>query len=351
MDHTRQEIESLARRLYGAHPERGVTPNRSLRVHDLTRMTDGWETDVYALSVVAENPAGRQVSDELILRVYQGQGATSKAQREFATMAHLYEVGYPVPQVLLLEATDGLLGKPVMIMERIAGQSLGSILACSDQATRLTLLQKFSAMLHRLHQLDWGCFPSVILPDGTQDTGEIFWDMLDHWEAQLAGVGTKGFNSTISWLRDHLSELEFGVPSPVHLDYHPHNVLVRDDGRWFVIDWTNAAISDYRLDLAWTLVLIGSYSSWEIARYLLQAYERCADHVVDAVDDFIVAACLRRLGTIIVSLEMGAKHLGMRQGAEVMMKDIRHIRRVYALLQERADVSIADVEDLLTTST
>jgi aminoglycoside phosphotransferase (APT) family kinase protein len=133
------------------------------------------------------------------------------------------------------------------------------------------------------------------------------------------------------------------------MDYHPHNVLVRDDGRAFVIDWPNAAISDYRLDLAWTLVLMGCHGNPDVAHHVLQAYEQSSGHAVEQLAFFEVAACLRRLISIVVSLRAGAEQLGMRPGAETMMKNVSHIENVYALLRDRAAVSIRDVDDLLSS--
>ncbi len=50
---------------------------------------------------------------------------------------------------------------------------------------------------------------------------------------------------------------------PVHWDYHPGNVLLRDDSSAVVIDWTQIDVSDPRFDLAWTLLLVSSYEGAE----------------------------------------------------------------------------------------
>jgi hypothetical protein len=63
-----------------------------------------------------------------------------------------------------------------------------------------------------------------------------------------------------------------------------------------------------------------------------------------------VAACLRRLGSIVLSLSEGPEKLGMRPGAEAKMKDLKHIECVYTLLRNRTGLSIAAVEELLAAN-
>jgi aminoglycoside phosphotransferase (APT) family kinase protein len=133
------------------------------------------------------------------------------------------------------------------------------------------------------------------------------------------------------------------------MDYHPYNILLRCDGAAFVIDWTSAQVSDYRLDLAWTLLLMSTYGNPEARDLVLREYERIAGHEAEQIEFFEVAACLRRLVTIHISLSAGAETMGMRAGAEDAMADSDHIAKVYALLQERTGIRIAEIEQLLAT--
>jgi aminoglycoside phosphotransferase (APT) family kinase protein len=133
------------------------------------------------------------------------------------------------------------------------------------------------------------------------------------------------------------------------MDYHPYNILLRSDGAAFVIDWTSAQVSDYRLDLAWTLLLMSTYGNPEVRDLVLREYERIAGHEAEQIEFFEAAACLRRLVTIHISLSAGAEKLGMRAGAEAMMADVDHITSVYAVLRERTGIRITKIEELLST--
>jgi aminoglycoside phosphotransferase (APT) family kinase protein len=124
--------------------------------------------------------------------------------------------------------------------------------------------------------------------------------------------------------------------------------LLRNDGVAFVIDWTNVAVSDRRVDLAWTLLLMSTYGSAEPRKLVLGEYGRIAGAKIEQIEFFDVMACLRRLATIMISLGSGADRLGMRPGAEAMMKNASHIEKVYRLLCERTGLTIEKVEDLLS---
>ena len=115
-----------------------------------------------------------------------------------------------------------------------------------------------------------------------------------------------------------------------------------------VIDWTALEISDSRFDLAWTLLLVSTYEGEEWRDLVLQEYERLAGIRVEQIAYFDVAACARRLSSIVISLSEGPEKLGMRPGAVTMMKQqMGSIKRVYDLLQERVGIRVSEVDRLL----
>jgi len=336
-------IQSGLLSLYGVE-----FPSKERKVIDLARISDGWETDVYSFAV-EHGADAEQKRDELILRIYPGENATQKAEHEFSTMKQLGEVGYPVPRVLLLEQNSALLGRPFVIMERIIGRSMGVISDESPIERKLELLTQFCRMFADLHTLDWRPFaPDPSLYE-TRDMSEIVGRQISQWQDTVDAFQISAFDSVFSWLREQLPDVRCGTPSVLHMDYHPYNILMREDGAAFVIDWTSSDISDYRLDLAWTLLLMSTYGSPESAKFVLDEYGRAAGHSIEQIAYFEVVACLRRLFSILISLGAGAEKLGMRPGAEAMMKDVGHIESVYALLREKTRISIPEIDELLLT--
>ena len=111
---TQHEIQSGLLSFY----EREFPSRENTRILDLIRISDGWENDVYSFAVEYEEATERKRED-LILRIYPGDDAPQKSVREFNALKHLHEIGFPVPQVLLLESDSSYVGKPFVIIEKI----------------------------------------------------------------------------------------------------------------------------------------------------------------------------------------------------------------------------------------
>jgi aminoglycoside phosphotransferase (APT) family kinase protein len=233
-------------------------------------------------------------------------------------------------------------------MERIDGRPMGTVIDESPVEHKLKLLTLFSQMFVNLHALDWRPFALETALDEAPDTAVLLGRELAQGQAILHHFERYEFDLVFDWLRERLPGVRFGSPSVTHGDYHPWNVLLRDDGTASVIDWTNVAVADYRADLAWTLLLMSTYGSAEPRSFILREYARFAGREVEQIELFDVIACLRRLATILIALGRGADQIGMRPGAEAMMKDVSHIQKVYALLKDRSGLQIAAVEELLT---
>lgn len=328
--------------------ERTFPSREKVQVLDLATISDGWETDVYSFTMEYEK-ANRRQCEGLILRIYPGDDALQKAAREFKAMKRLYEVGFPVPQVLLLELDGALFGKPFVIMEKIDGRPMGDVIVESPEKKQQELLTQFCKTFVDLHTLDWRPFvpdPSLY---ATRDVATIIDHDLSQWQEYLHCFQRHEFDPVFDWLRERIVDVRFGQPSVIHWDYHPWNILLTDDGAAFVIDWTNVKVSDFRLDLAWTLLLMSTYGNPEGRERVLGEYERITGHSIEHIEFFDVVACLRRLTSILISLSEGPDKLGMRPGAEAMMKNVSHIKSVYALLRDRTGITIAEVEELLLT--
>jgi aminoglycoside phosphotransferase (APT) family kinase protein len=311
----------------------GAPMSRTARVLELREISDGWENEVYSFAL-AEEASAAPVREDLILRIYPGSNGSRRAAREFDAMRRLRQVGYPVPQVLWLELETSWLERPFVIMEKIPGRSGDQVFLASSAERQQELVALFCRLLVELHGLEWqSVVPDAPLP--AEETAAIMQRELSRAQAYCASLQQHEFGAVFEWLRDRFSQVRWGRPCLVHRDYHGGNILLRDDGAAFVIDWGNLQVSDRRSDLGWTLIL--------------QEYERIAGCRMEDLDYFDVAACLRRLSDISGSLDQGAERLGMRPGAERLMRNASHIRSVYAILLERTGIRIPRIEALLDT--
>ncbi len=79
-----------------------------------------------------------------------------------------------------------------------------------------------------------------------------------------------GFANAGSWIMDRIGDVE-PIVAPTHLDFLP-NVLIARDGSPAVIDWTSVKVTDTRLDLHWSRLLISMYGPPTAAEQLTTAY-------------------------------------------------------------------------------
>ncbi len=345
MDLNPAEIQSLLQDYYQrTFPERGDT-----QVLDLTPLTEGWESIIYAFKVTADPQSGSQ-SQNLILRLYPGTDAQFKSQREFEGMQVLHRLGYPVPRVDHLERENSPFGKPFVVMEQIEGKTLWSLIGGLDPQQRRSLITQFSDLFAGLHRLDWHPF----VPKSEQSNFADPYHCIDCYLSELHGAAAafpdgKIFQPIIDWLETRRETVPCIRPAPIHWDFHPANVILRPDGSMFVIDWTQIQVSDPRFDLGWTLLLIGAYDGEEMRRTVLAEYQRCAGYEIEELAFFDVANALKRLGTVMISLSAGADQMGMRpEAVENMRRDFPALRRVYDLMVNRTEIKIPEVAALIT---
>src|SRR5205823_3669542 len=78
---------------------------------------------------------------------------------------------------------------------------------------------------------------------------------LDELRDTIQRCDLRGLTAGLHWLDAHrVAEPE--SPCLLHLDFHPVNLIQRDDGECVVIDWSEADVGDYHADLAMTQLLI-----------------------------------------------------------------------------------------------
>jgi aminoglycoside phosphotransferase (APT) family kinase protein len=316
-------------------------------VSELVSISVGWESDVYAFDLES-GPANGRLREALVLRIYPGADAYAKSQREFQGMRQLVAAGYPVPRVLALERDASPLEKPFMIMEKVEGEMLWPHLFRSSEPQQSELLAMFCGLFVRLHRLDWR--PFVDDPISIERGGP--YAFADEWlelvRNALAQFHVPDADALLDWLEARRDRVPCIRPAPVHLDFHPANLLLRADGSAAVIDWTQIQVSDPRFDLAWTLMLVGAAEGWEWRDRILAEYERLAGAPIQELDWFEVAACGKRLFSVIVSIAAGPEALGMRPDAVAKMREgFGALRRVYQLFVTRTGLRLRDVEEML----
>jgi aminoglycoside phosphotransferase (APT) family kinase protein len=285
---------------------------KAVDVTALTRISDGWESDVYAFDAPGWREGGR------VLRLYFGAEAGPKALHEYRALDLLGRAGYPVPQVDLVEPDTQALGRSFLIMQRVEGAPLGRRWRDPDPAVRQHATEIFCDLLTQLHSLQWKELPGAEkLPSFTVE------EQLTYWSDFLKDYPTDAFQTAMHWLRDASTKVKNQPLGLVHWDFHHENILINERNRAWVIDWTQLQATDVRFDLGWTLILLASERDPAIAQEVRVGYGALRGWDAEAsereMEFFEAAACLKRLVSVLISLQQGPDSLGMRPGAESIM--------------------------------
>lgn len=330
----------LEQYLKAKFPERA-----SLSITRLDKLRDGWESDNYVLTVEYGLPPRHA---DWVWRIYSGTGSQSKAAWEFNSMKKLFAAGYPVPQVFLLETDLPPVSRPFIIMEYIQGEGMWDMLGVAHADQQAQLIDQFCRLFVQLHNLDWKQFDDRL----PEDDPYFF---IDRWLDDARGI-LKNFpeidaSPFLEWVTARRASFTCTRPSPVHQDFHPGNILVKDANRAVVIDWTNFSVTDSRLDLAWTLVLAHAHGWPGMRDQILQGYELTLGKPVEQIEVFEAIACVRRLFDVTVSLMHGAQRMGMNaQAVESMRASMDAHRRVHRLFVERTGLQIEAFDNLFGES-
>jgi aminoglycoside phosphotransferase (APT) family kinase protein len=327
-----------------------VLPGRgSFEVGAIEPLARGWETDNTAF-VLESGPPGRRQRQELVIRIYPGDNSAAKAAHEFRVLDALHRVGYPVPEPLALADRDSPAGGPFVLMERIRGEAMWSLLSRAQGAERYRLLDRFCGLLADLHRLDWRGFLTDPAMDTTDTPGRTPRELAGFRRIAGALLPGSGFDAALDWLEARGDGLPGARPAFVHWDFHPGNVLVRADGSAVVIDWTGGTVTDPRIDVAWARLLMSAHDRPEWREEVLAGYERQAGARVEGIEYFDAAMAVRRLFDVTASLGLGAQRLGMRPGAvDEMRAALPALARVYDLFRRITGLRIPEVEALFHT--
>lgn len=339
-------LDALQHTCEGAFPDR-----RDLRVGDLTPLAAGWETEisVFTLSYTEDDQSGSQ---RLILRVYPCVDASDTSGREFYALQRLHRIGFPVPQVYYLGLFDGGTPRPFLLMEYVEGTLLIDAVNQASPDIAGQLFTRFCTTLADLHHIDWRrCIP--VPGPGVSQNPYVFVDsflgLIDDACKDTASPVIQNLLAPASeWLHARRNDIPCERFCALHKDYHLNNVIVRPDGRFCVIDWSQFGIGDPRFDLAWTSILISTYGHPERREAFLAGYEAAGGASPAHFEIFEALAAVARLYVIASSLQGGAESIGLRPEASTRItRDAAHIQRVYDIFRTRTDLRLPAVERMI----
>lgn len=310
-------------------------------VNNLNEINMGWETELFTFQLGYEENS-IQKSKDLVLRMFSGDGASRKASKEYYLMKKLYEIGYPVPPVFNLETSGDVLGKPFLIMKRILGKTLDETYRNETPESLfrgLTKLLELFVSLHALDVTDFRDIPNLSFEDSIQRYLEYF-EFIKNSKAQW-------MTPVIEWINEKKPEVNSNRNSLCHMDYHGMNVMIDKDGEAYVIDWGASNVGDFRLDLAWTILLYSTFGGSMYREPIIEIYENLSGEKVQDLEFFEVIAATRRI-TDLIEVLSDSGSAGLKPDVLNLMRRARgHYIKVHDFLYARTGIRLNKLDDLI----
>jgi aminoglycoside phosphotransferase (APT) family kinase protein len=309
-------------------------------VSEVRFLASGFESEIHTFHL---RRAGAS-QGHYVLRLFTGAGAAEKLSREARGLSLLRAARYPVPALLLYEPDPEILGSAFEVIQKLEGQALWPALASASPDQQRQLLSKFGALLAYLHQLDWRSF--VEEPDVYVDNPVfLLEEITSHYRSLYAKYNLRGFLQVIDWLEAQKHNLSV-QPAVVHQDFHANNVFLCSDGQFAVLDWTQLAVSDYRMDLCWSLLIMGDFGNPDWGKQIWEAYAAHAQRPIENIDYFQVIVSMKLLASTVISRKFGPEELGLRpETAQIPGKQIVIYQQLAQRLRRITDLTVPEWQE------
>lgn len=278
------DIQSeIYQRLISSYPELS-----DLHPSSFSQILGGADTSIFAFDLHRDS-----VTVPLILRIHRPEHSGS-ARREYQIMKGLYSAGLDIPRPYILLERLSTLDRACIVMERIQGQLLSEEVLASYPGSRSDrLIREYMKTMARLHSIDWAQHLPFLDSNGVNTDPQLSVDYdLSRPRRLLRRYDINELTQVVGWLEDN--EVKIPRACLIHGDYHAMNIMVTNDSRLITIDWTNARLGDFRIDLGFAVVAACS-SGLNIRKQMVSEYESATRGSVEDLDYFIVLSTLNNV--------------------------------------------------------
>jgi hypothetical protein len=115
-----------------------------------------------------------------------------------------------------------------------------------------------------------------------------------------------------------------------------------------VIDWTQFAVADSRIDLCWTLLIMGDLGNPDWGRQILEAYASHSHHPVEHLDYFQVIVSMKLLASAVISFAFSPEEVGLRpEAVELTREQVSIYGQIAQRIRTIAGVTVPELETVL----
>ena len=171
------------------------------------------------------------------------------AEKEAKKQTYAYDAGLPVPKV---HRAYGAEGNAYVLMDYIKGCNF--VEACPEDPVQIKeYMQTLVGLQIQMHQLDGG---DLI-------------DMKQHFREKIKKVKISR-RIKRKYIKE-LKHLEYNT-CLCHMDYHPMNLLLSEEGKPYIIDWSNACAGSREADVCNSYLILTIIGQKELAELYLTLY-------------------------------------------------------------------------------
>ncbi|MGY5858656.1 MAG: aminoglycoside phosphotransferase family protein [Candidatus Thorarchaeota archaeon] len=300
--------------------EKQIIPESS-KIEVYTQVHGGADTTIFEIGF-------KDHSTRYIQRILRETVPKEAAEFEYANQTILFENGISVPETYFINYPPNSYGRNYYVMKKIEGKGLNEIfLENPEQFDDIT--NKYIQEMIKIHSIDPNLFP--LIP--RKDIQKKPYTVIDH---ALAGVKLKiekypddlaELNQVVNWLDEHKKENPCEELVVIHGDYHPFNIIVDDQQKYQILDWTGINISDFRQDISFATVTLSSAVGQNLAKLFMYKYEQFTGKKVKNLEYFMILSSIWNL----MRMYSGLNNPGINNEGEEILQFFKSIQ-FYPLL-------------------
>ena len=256
----------------------------------------------------------------MVLRLYGAGTDPFQPRLEQAVQDGLADGHFPAPRVILADNDPDRLGSMFVVMERLPGRGfLRGVRPDQFVPDFPKLCLRWPKVLlevaERLHQVDPAPVLAAAAKGGIQTTQLTVSRQIEFVAANLEAFGGHRTKDASAWLSGN-EPTPVDVPSIIHGDLWPANVLMQGGRLTGLVDWTMAGIGDPALDLGYACGLAmmpaplpppppirqGIHAAGRnLARRIREQYCERTQTTPERVEFYEALRCLVELSAVLVS--------------------------------------------------
>jgi len=236
---------------------------------------------------------------KFFLKFYDNVKASLK---EYKIMRLLKEHNFPVPNILILERDERILGAPFIIFEKIEGENLLKYFRKASKREAFSIVENFAKVLVSLHNIDWKELKLDFLKPPENEHAYALRQVT--WQKKLPEyVDKKGFKWVTGWLEKNVQECQCNRYALLHFDMNLRNFLVTKSKKIVFVDWEWGEIGDPLADVTHAYHCIRQAfgvrhiygKGAEIALYFLKSYIKRSNRKIkfSVLKFYLVSTALR----------------------------------------------------------